>query len=149
MGVRLPTATGDIVRSPLKRIGLKLTPQERLLHDLVISLRQTVYAHSDESFAHARLDIDTAIFPDAPFAFSHFQFDHSLEFASFYKREAAIILTKKIMHGLFKTVQELGMRQPEKTIYVQPATRREEPDWKDIVMQNVLITVLTPPESDS
>jgi len=50
-------SNGRYDQLPLKRIGIKLTPKERELHELIIKLRQTVYAHSDEAFAHVRLDV--------------------------------------------------------------------------------------------
>lgn len=128
-------SNGRYDQVPLKRIGIKLSPTERELHQLIIKLRQTAYAHSDEEFAHVRLDVSTMDMPNGPFVLPHMQFDHGLEFANFFKRDAAISLMRKIMGGLFATVQKLASRQPEPSLYVQPARKTTEPDWKEIALR--------------
>lgn len=70
------------------------------------------------------------------------QFDHGLEFANFYKREAAAYLIRKIMDGLFEAVQRLAARQPETSLYVKPTQNAVEPDWGEILVQNASVTVL-------
>ncbi|MDA5243092.1 hypothetical protein EXN32_12455 [Agrobacterium tumefaciens] len=137
-------SNGRYDQLPLKRIGIRLTPRERELHQLIVKLRQTVYAHSDEDFAHVRLDVSTMEFPNGPFVLPHMQFDHGLEFANFYKREAAAYLIRKIMDGLFEAVQRLATRQPETSLYVKPTQNAVEPDWSEILVQNASVTVLNP-----
>ncbi len=137
-------SNGRYDQLPLKRIGIRLTPRERELHQVIVKLRQTVYAHSDEDFAHVRLDVSTMEFPNGPFVLPHMQFDHGLEFANFYKREAAAYLIRKIMDGLFEAVQRLAARQPETSLYVKPTQNAVEPDWSEILVQNASVTVLNP-----
>ncbi len=83
-------------------------------------------------------------FPNGQFVLPHLQFDHGLEFASFFKREAAAYLMRKIMSGLFETVKELATRQPETSLYMQPTQNAVEPDWREILIQNASVTVLKP-----
>lgn len=137
-------SNGRYDQVPLKRIGIRLTPRERELHEVIVKLRQTVHAHSDEDFAHVRLDVSTMEFPNGPFVLAHMQFDHGLEFANLYKREAAAYLIRKIMNGLFEAVQRLATRQPETSLYVQPTQKAPEPDWREILVQNASVTVLKP-----
>ncbi|MCC8934884.1 hypothetical protein [Rhizobium sp. 'Codium 1'] len=134
-GRAFTSSKGRYDKLSLKKIGIRLTEPERELHELIIQLRQKVYAHSDEDYAHVRLDVWTMDMPSGSYAVPHMQFDHGLEFASFYKRDAAISLMRKIMHGLFRTVQALASRQPETSLYVQPSAKDPEPDWKEVAVQ--------------
>lgn len=126
-------SNGRYGQLPLARIGVRLSRVERQMHELIVKLRQTVYANSDEEFAHVRLDVSSMEFAHGTFILPHMQFDHGLEFASLFKREAAIYLMRKIMMGLFKAVQELAARQTEKQLYVQPGPKAAEPDWAEML----------------
>lgn len=105
---------------PLKRIGVALTPSERALHESILDLRHKVYAHSDEAFAHVRLDMHEMDIDRNTLRYPHFQFDHGLEFAELFKRIAAVELTRKIMDGLYDTVQTLGESMPDRFVYIKP-----------------------------
>jgi hypothetical protein len=107
---------------PLKRIGVKLTLSERALHEAIIELRNKVYAHSDEAFAHVRLDMHVIDIEDRKLLLPHLQFDHGLEFANLFKRIAAVELTRKIMHGLLDTVRTLGAGMPGTFMYITPTS---------------------------
>lgn len=103
----------------LKRIGVKLSRDDRALHDLIIDLRNKLYAHSDEEYAHARVDFHSINMPnDIDFVVPHLQFEEGLEFADLKKRLAAIDLISKIMHGVFKTMQSIGQTSTEKSLYI-------------------------------
>ena len=128
----------------LRKIGVKLTPMERDLHNLIIKLRNSVYAHSDEEFAHVRLDLHTMEMPSGPYALPLLQFDDGLEFAGFAKQDAAVHLISKIMYGLFQTVQALAARHPEASLYLRPTQKQPEPDWGDISVGNASLIVLRP-----
>lgn len=135
-------SNGRYDQLPLKRIGIRLKPRERDLHELIIKLRQTVHAHSDEDFAHVRLDVSTMDLPNGPFALPHLQFDHGLEFSDFSKREAAAYIIRKIMSGLLQAVQKLAVRQPVPSLYVKPTIKAPEPDWGEVLEQSASLAVL-------
>ncbi|WP_425665444.1 hypothetical protein [Sinorhizobium fredii] len=105
---------------PLKRIGVDLTPSERTLHESILDLRHKVYAHSDEAFTHVRLDMHEMDIGGKTLRYPHFQFDHGLEFAELFKRIATVELTRKIMDGLYDTVQTLGKSMPDSFMYITP-----------------------------
>ncbi|TAY52941.1 hypothetical protein [Rhizobium leguminosarum] len=128
-------------------IGVKLSAKERALHELIINLRQKAYAHSDESFAHVRMDVMHMDIPGGTFAVPHLQFDHGLEFAELFKRLAAMDLTHKIMDGLTTTVRRLAEKLPESFVYVEPSSRPSDVDYRDMLAESASATVIEPPIS--
>ena len=110
---------------PLKRIGLELSVAEKALHKSIIQLRNKIYAHSDEEFAHARVDFMKFDMPNGTFVAPHTQFDHGLEFADFSERLAAMDLISKIMAGVFHKTQEIGERFTDGFLYLSPPSDRQ------------------------
>ncbi|MDX0702713.1 hypothetical protein GOD03_21005 [Sinorhizobium medicae] len=105
---------------PLKRIRVDLTPSERALHESILGLRHQVYAHSDEALAHVRMDMHAMDIDGKTLRYPHLQFDHGLAFAELFKRIAAVELTRKIMDGLYGTVQTLGESMADSFVYITP-----------------------------
>lgn len=116
------SAGGRFGQLPLGRIGVSLTKDEKKLHESIIKLRHKVYAHSDEAFAHVRLDIHRMDIDGKQFLVPHMQFNEGLEFADLFKRIAAVELTRKIMDRLFHKVMELGAEMEEAFIYISPSS---------------------------
>ncbi|MEH0292486.1 hypothetical protein V6R98_09785 [Agrobacterium sp. CCNWLW71] len=134
----------------LRGIGIKLTQNERGLHEMIINLRQKAYAHSDESFAHVRMDVTNIDISGGTFAFPHLQFDHGLEFAELFKRIATMELTHKIMHGLAKTIRALAEKLPESSVYIRPSLAPIEVDYREMLAESTsfaVIDTLVPPDA--
>ncbi|TAY14005.1 hypothetical protein [Rhizobium leguminosarum] len=131
----------------LRGIGVKLTAKERALHELIVNLRQKAYAHSDESFAHVRMDVTHMDIPGGTFAFPHLQFDHGLEFSELFKRIATMELTHKIIHSLAKTIRGLAEKLPESSVYVRPSSAPIEVDYREMLAEGASLTVIGTPIS--
>ncbi|CAD7036172.1 hypothetical protein RHAB21_02491 [Pseudorhizobium halotolerans] len=110
-------------RLSLRRIDVKLSTEERKLHDVILDLRNKVYAHADESMAHVRLDIheididiesETVLFP-------HLQFDHSLYFSGYMEQLQAQELIRKVMSGLVRKLMAMSTTlRDHGAIYIRP-----------------------------
>ncbi|URK18401.1 hypothetical protein M9H61_02520 [Thalassospira sp. GO-4] len=103
-----------------KRLGFNWSDEERHMHDYIIGLRNKIYAHSDEDFAHVRLD-GFDVLEESDLLFPHLQFDEGLKFAKFQDQILAEKTTAKAMgavaHQIFSLTQELRDFLP---VYVQP-----------------------------
>ncbi|TAT88215.1 hypothetical protein ELI54_08325 [Rhizobium ruizarguesonis] len=131
----------------LRGIGVKLSEKERVLHELIVNLRQKTYAHSDESFAHVRMDVTHIDIPGGTFALPHLQFDHGLEFGELFKRVATMDVTHKIMGGLAKTIRGLAEKLPETFVYVEPSSKPIDIDYREMLAESASTTVIDPPIS--
>ncbi|MDK4724936.1 hypothetical protein [Rhizobium phaseoli] len=109
---------------------------------MIISLRQKAYAHSDESFAHVRIDVTHIDIPGGTFAWPHLQFDHGLEFGELFKRIATMELTHKIVHGLAKAIRALAEKLPESFVYVQPSSKPTDVDYREMLAEGASLTVI-------
>lgn len=103
-----------------KRLKFDWSDEERQMHEHIIGLRNKIYAHSDEDFAHVRLD-GFDVFDDSDLLYPHLQFDEGLKFASHRDRIVAYTTTAKAMSAvsqrIFSLTQELKGFLP---VYVQP-----------------------------
>lgn len=113
-------------------LGLVLTPAEQELHEIIIRVRDSVYAHSDEAYAHARVDFLKLEGANGHLVAPVPQFDHGLEFADVYKRLTASELTRKVLDAVLGKMRELGETSQE-FVYVRPATPAAEPDWREVI----------------
>ncbi|NKL18477.1 hypothetical protein [Rhizobium leguminosarum] len=131
----------------LRGIGVKLSAKERALHELIVGLRQKEYAHSDESFAHVRMDMMHIDISGGTFAFPHLQFNHGLEFAELYKRLATMQLMHKIMDGLLNTIRGLAEKLPESFVYVEPSSKPTEVDYREMLAESASVALIDQPIS--
>lgn len=108
-------------RLPLKRIGVKWDADEAEMHARIKNLRDRIYAHSDEAFAHVRLDVFRLDVRGTSMTVPHTQFDEGLEFAEFKERLLAQSMMHKLLDGIFRASQELSDQLGERLpIYLTP-----------------------------
>jgi hypothetical protein len=132
----------------LKRIGVKLDATEKSLHDLIIELRNRIYAHSDEDFAHARVDFGKFETPNGTITVPHLQFEHGLEFAEYFKRMAAMELTSRILHGILLKIRDIGELYPNEFMYVTPSSKGDEINWRETFSDKGIVLDITPRQKD-
>ncbi|MCM2476612.1 hypothetical protein HGO38_24505 [Rhizobium sp. CG5] len=135
---------GRFDRLSLKRIGAKLNATEGILHKSIIQMRNTIYAHSDEDFAHARVDFMKFEMPTGTFVAPHPQFEHGLEFADLFKRIAAMELTAKILDGVLETMRNIGERSPEGFLYLTPLSTVEQINSREAAAGVTSVVDITP-----
>jgi hypothetical protein len=104
---------GDIPKFSFKMIGLKLTPEERSLHQRLRSLRNKAIAHSDGEmmrFAAKPHEIDLGdgrtVVPVETI------FDEGLAFVDFLECAKVMNLFKKIIHQLIKNIFSESNEKP-------------------------------------
>lgn len=104
-----------------RAIGLKLSEEERSLHEKIISSRQQKYAHSDLTRAHTRIDLYIQDVRGEDFPFSHIQWDEGLDFIGNYAPIQYMELIRNIMAHLFKTTSTLAYELKDfLPIYIKP-----------------------------
>ena len=63
----------------LGKIGLRLSEDERTIHDRIIKARSKKYVHSDLAFTHTRIDMDILEINGEGFPVHHIQWDEGLD----------------------------------------------------------------------
>ncbi|MBC2857862.1 hypothetical protein [Stappia sp. 28M-7] len=119
-GRAFTNSKGRYQNLPLKRIGVKISDNEKIMHRRIIDLRNKVYAHSDENFAHVRLDIHKRNTNEFTYHIPHLQFDEGLVFHDFRDRLEAMDLIRKIMHHLLTNINEFAQKNPGISLYLRP-----------------------------
>ncbi|WP_425086726.1 hypothetical protein [Stappia sp.] len=84
----------------LKKIKIRLSEKEILIHKSIIDARNKKYAHSDLEKSHIRLDLHSIEIENFNYSYPHIQFDEGLEFIDEFLVCDIMNMTRKIMQSL-------------------------------------------------
>ena len=93
----------------LRKIGVSLNEVEKKMHEKIIKLRNSFYAHSDLDYLSLRLDgFDIEVDDYKKIFLIHSRFDEGLQFYDLFDRVDAESLISKIMSQLYIHMKEIS-----------------------------------------
>ncbi len=104
---------GGMPKLSLKYCGVRLSTEEKLLHEKLLKLRNKLIAHSDEafmSFASTVFDVGRS---DDPFPVLHVKGDEGIQFSNFMDQVALRDLIRKVSASLYMKLWEQPKSQPQ------------------------------------
>jgi len=100
---------GQYPRLDLSKIDFSFSPDQKSLHDKIVKLRDTIFAHSDQDFVNVRLDLFKDNINGKELPLIHSQFDEGLHYIDFVEMNAIMTMMNSILQALYVKMLSLSV----------------------------------------